>query len=154
MNYSAIDIAKWFLNENRFRMNDQDSEYLTCSKLQNLLYYAQGCYLMITGKALFEEDILAWEQGAAIKEVYQVYKNCAQSIEYNEDYDDNIDNFTRCVLYDVFEVFGRYSTWKLRRMVRSGKPWEGTKRNQIIDKELIKSHFKEVNSRFSEGGYE
>ena len=48
MSYSAIDIAKWFLNENRSRMNDEDSDYITHLKLQKLLYYAQGCYLAVT----------------------------------------------------------------------------------------------------------
>lgn len=43
--YSALDIAKWFLNINRAQMNFEDSEYITNLKLQKLLYYAQGYYL-------------------------------------------------------------------------------------------------------------
>jgi uncharacterized phage-associated protein len=36
-------------------------------KLQKLLYYAQGFYLAIYGKALFEEDIVAWEHGPVVR---------------------------------------------------------------------------------------
>lgn len=142
MSYSAIDIAKWFLNENRSRMNDEDSDYITHLKLQKLLYYAQGCYLAVTGKALFEEDLLAWEHGPVVNEVYQLYKSYGSNpIKFDEDYDNNIDDFTQGILHEVFDVFGQYSAWKLRQMTHNEKPWLDTKRNHVIDRDLIKDYF-------------
>ena len=35
--YNAIDIANWFLNENRKQMNFEDSEFITNLKLQKRL---------------------------------------------------------------------------------------------------------------------
>jgi toxin-antitoxin system, antitoxin component, xre domain protein len=142
MSYSAIDIAKWFLNENRSRMNDEDSDYITHLKLQKLLYYAQGCYLAVTGEALFDEDLLAWEHGPVVSEVYQIYKSCgSHPIEFNEDYDNNIDDFTQGVLHEVFDVFGQYSAWKLRQMTHDERPWKETARNGVINKNLIRDYF-------------
>ena len=92
--YSALDIAKWFLNINRAQMNFEDSEYITNLKLQKLLYYAQGYYLARKNDPLFKEDFIAWEHGPVIRKVYDEYKkNGAKGIEYNEDFNISIDSF-------------------------------------------------------------
>ncbi len=42
-------------------------------KLQKLLYYSQGFHLALFNRPLFEEDILAWEHGPVVREVYRRY---------------------------------------------------------------------------------
>lgn len=142
--YTAKDIAKWFLAENRYKMYDADSDYITHLKLQKLLYYAQGCYLAIKGVPLFDEDILAWTHGPVVDEVYQEYKTYgSEPIIFDEDYNsEEIDKETQGILKEVFDVFGQYSAWKLREMTHSETPWRETERNGIIDKEAIKDYFK------------
>lgn len=144
MMYSALEIAKWFLAENRIRMVSDESDYITHLKLQKLLYYAQGCFLAIKDSPLFKEDIYAWQHGPVVPEVYDEYK-CFHSnpIEFDEDYDVNkIDSDTRAILKEVFDVFGQYAAWKLRDMTHNEAPWKETKQGDIIDKERIKSFFK------------
>ena len=142
-NYTANDIANWFLNENRKKINFEDSEYITNLKLQKLLYYAQGCYLAKFDKNLFNEDFLAWEHGPVIKSIYEKYKiNGSSGIQYNEDYKDIVDEETKEFLEKVYQYFGQYSAWKLRDMTHQEKPWLETDRNKIISKELIKNYFK------------
>lgn len=141
--YSALQIAEWFLNYNRMQMNEEDAEYITNLKLQKLLYYAQGCYLALTDNPLFKEDILAWEHGPVVNEVYQKYKiNGARGIQYDEKFCENIDEQTQNILKQVYEVFGSYSAWALRNKTRQEAPWQNTIRNDIIDLGLIKEYFK------------
>lgn len=74
--YSALDIAKWFLNYNLFLRNvdNEDTDDISNLKLQKLLYYAQGCYLAMYDAPLFKEDIVAWAHGPVVREVYDEYK--------------------------------------------------------------------------------
>ena len=143
--YSALDIAKWFLNINRAQMNFEDSEYITNLKLQKLLYYAQGYYLARKNDPLFKEDFIAWEHGPVIRKVYDEYKkNGAKGIEYNEDFNISIDREAEIILNEVYEKFGQFSAWKLRDMTHQEMPWRTTTRNDIISKEKIKEYFKTV----------
>lgn len=141
--YSALDIAKWFLAENRRRMIDGESDFLTHLKLQKLLYYAQGCHLAIKDKKLFGENIVAWAHGPVVEKVYSKYKDFGSSpIVFDEEYRQTIDATTEGILREVFDVFGQYSAWKLREMTHSEEPWKNTPRNGVIDTNLIKDYFK------------
>ena len=143
--YSANQIADWFLAENRSRMQEGDSEYITHLKLQKLLYYAQGCYLAIKGSPLFDEPILAWVHGPVVEKVYQKYKNKESNpIVYDECFDFNtIDEETSGILREVFDVFGQYSAWKLREMAHQETPWKSTRQNMVIKDDLIKEYFQQ-----------
>ncbi|MDO5150665.1 MAG: DUF4065 domain-containing protein [Oscillospiraceae bacterium] len=47
------------------------------------------------------------------------------------------------ILEEVYNEFGQFSASKLVRMTHEETPWLNTKRNCVIDKELIKKYFKE-----------
>lgn len=141
--YSAKEIAEWFLNKNRIQMNFEDSEYITNLKLQKLLYYAQGCFLAKKDMPLFNEDFLAWEHGPVIRKIYDIYKvNGASGIEYNKDFNLELDDDVEKILNEVYEKYGQYTAWKLRDMTHQETPWKTTARNEIISKEKIKEYFK------------
>ena len=142
--YNAIDIANWFLNENRKQMNFEDSEFITNLKLQKLLYYAQGCYLAQKGESLFKEDFLAWEHGPVIRTIYDKFKKFgANGIQYEEDYEEKIDEDTIELLRRVYNKFAQYTAWKLRDMTHQETPWKETPRNSVIDKKIIRNYFEE-----------
>lgn len=142
--YNAIDIANWFLNENRKQMNFEDSEFITNLKLQKLLYYAQGCYLAQKGESLFKEDFLAWEHGPVIRTIYDKFKKFgANGIQYEEDYEEKIDEDTIALLRRVYNKFAQYTAWKLRDMTHQETPWRETPRNSVIDKKIIRNYFEE-----------
>ena len=79
--YTAQDIAKWFLYKNyaeqRAKVADNDNyevyDGITHLKLQKLLYNAQGVYLAIKNKKLFDDDLEAWDHGPVVREVYDTY---------------------------------------------------------------------------------
>ena len=93
---------------------------------------------------MFNENILAWQHGPVVNEVYNVYKgNGARPIIFDEDYDiHEIDDDTQAILKEVFDNFGQYSAWKLREMTQSETPWKTTPQNEIISTEKIRNYFK------------
>lgn len=143
--YNAIDIAKWFINHNlKVRdIDNEDTDDISNLKLQKLLYYAQGSMLALTGKKLFNDEILAWAHGPVIKEVYDTFKSYGSSgiNEYFED--NNIDIETENILKQVYNEFGKYSAWGLRDMTHNEIPWIETRRNDVISITKIYDYFKE-----------
>lgn len=141
--YQAEKIAKWFLAYNRLVNASEDADLISNLKLQKLLYYAQGCFLALTDTPIFQDDILAWEHGPVVENVYHKYKsNGAKGIEFEdgfhfEDFSEEENNLLR----QVYEEFGQYSAWKLRNMTHEERPWKETKRNFVIPIDLIKDYF-------------
>ena len=141
---NASDVAKWFIVRNRLEeINDGDP--ITNLKLQKLLYYAQGAALALEDEKLFDEDIYAWKHGPVVVSVYNEYKKFGSSGIVLEDGFDihQIDEKTTKILEEVYNVFGQYTAWRLRNMTHEEMPWLSTRRNEIIDTQIIKKYFKE-----------
>ena len=157
--YKAQDIAKWFLYKNyaeqksKVAENDNYEVYdgITHLKLQKLLYNAQGVFLAIKNKKLFEDDLEAWSHGPVVKDVYDTYcvfgrnpiiipatpenNEVVRKIEEDKDVKEILD-----MVYDSFSI---YTAWELREMShKKGSPWDSTPKNEVIDIELIKQYFK------------
>lgn len=143
--YSASTIAKWFLYYNNVQMDDEGADLISNLKLQKLLYYAQGCYLAIKDKPLFNEKIVAQDHGPVVENVYREYRNNGSNgIIYDQSYDGSIDLETEEILKQVYNVFGQYSAWGLRNKTHQEKPWKVTPRNSEIDRDVIKEYFKDT----------
>lgn len=144
LKHTASQIAEWFLAHNRTAMNDEGAESISNLKLQKLLYYAQGCFLALTNKPLFEDKIIAWQHGPVVEAVYYEYRqNGANGIPYDADFDFSL--FTdeeNELLTEVYDVFGQYSAWKLRNMTHEETPWRTTPQNEVISQSAIKDYFK------------
>lgn len=160
--YSALDVALWFIYKTNAEMKnnvaDNDDfdiyEGITHLKLQKLLYFAQGIYLAINSKPLFKENILAWEHGPVVSEVYGEYKkyqrDCIPIIsnEINDAVVTNIESDYRVsnALNLAYDNFAIYTAWQLRQMThRPNAPWDITVKtkglNSIIDTGLICDYF-------------
>ena len=141
--YKAYYIAEWFLARNRKDLIDGSDEAISNLKLQKLLYYAQGCTLALTGEPLFDDEILAWEHGPVVPEIYHKYKkNGSNGIPYDSNFDyRSLDPRTAAILEEVYQEFCQYSAWKLRNMTHQETPWKKTKKNDVISNELIKDYF-------------
>lgn len=119
MAYSALDIAKWFINS-----IDRDSgESISHLKVQKLLYYAAAWSRLLTGNDLFNERIEAWAHGPVVPEVFQALKdhgwNAIPPLEMNTEFDAN----TIAVLNQVLDVYGEFSAKTLERMTHADSPW-------------------------------
>ncbi|EPY2302229.1 putative phage-associated protein [Clostridium sporogenes] len=148
MLYSADEIAKWFLIRDRSENNKLEISNL---KLQKLLYYAQGVYLAITDNPLFKDDIVAWQHGPVVEDIYYEFKDNGSKIICYDPLDNDIDIIkkieeneeARDTLEFVAEEFGQYTAWKLRNMTHDERPWQVTGRNDVIDNNVIKDYFRE-----------
>lgn len=140
--YTALEVAKWFLNYVRQLNIDEDEEPITNLKLQKLLYYAQGSCLAILDKPLFDDPIVHWMHGPVVVSVYNTYsKYRGNPINYDETFDVVFDEETNALLISVYGTFGQYSAWGLRNMTHEEDPWKNTVSNQEISQESIKKYF-------------
>lgn len=120
--YSALDIANYFL----FKAQEEDQELLSNLKLQKLVYYAQGIYLAIHGKPLFEDRIEAWGYGPVVPSLYHRYKiHGAGGIPADPDFNPtSIDKNTLDFLDEIFVAFGQFSAIRLMEIAHSDKCWK------------------------------
>lgn len=120
--HPAIAIGRYFLS-----LADEDAgDAMTNMKLQKLLYYAQGFSLAILDRPMFQEPIEAWTHGPVVPDVYHTFKAYGSGPIPNPagNFDPmSIDEGTRELLDEVYEVYGQYSAWKLRNMTHEEAPW-------------------------------
>ena len=145
--YDVNKIANWFIWYNEYirDFENEDTDDRTNMKLQKLLFYAQSAFLAIKGVPLFNNNILAWEHGPVIPEIYDKFKiNGNKGItEYNENDLKDISKDDVNLLIDVYNLFGEYSAWGLRNLTHSENPWKSTKRNDVITIDKMANTFKE-----------
>jgi len=137
----CFDVANYFLSLS----NDGISgDLMSNLKLQKLVYYAQGFYLAMFDKPLFNETIEAWTYGPVCPELYHKYKKYESSaIQVPENIDFAIyDNDLISFLDEIYEVYGQFSAWKLMNMTHVEPPWKDTKIGDIITHNALKSYFK------------
>ena len=139
--YHAGTIAQWFINR-AYMDVDNGGEMMTHLKLQKLLYYAQGCYSAMKGKALFDDKIYAWQHGPVVPAVYSVYKEYGAN-PIKDTAPVEIDEDTEAVLEQVYQVFGQFSALKLREMTHNETPWKTTENGKEIPTKVITEFFKQ-----------
>jgi len=136
------DVANCFLKLDEANEGDGISNL----KLQKLVYYAQGFYIAIHDKALFNDaHIEAWTHGPVSPPLYHQYKEFGSNpipapLNFDESTlkEDELD-----IIKEVFEVFGQFSAWKLRNMTHEEAPWlENESTASIITLDEVKRYFK------------
>lgn len=138
-----MKIAKWFLQHNSYEQKlSGDVEGISNLKLQKLLYYAQGCYLGLYGIKLFEDDIVAWQHGPVVVDVYYEFKKFHNnSIAFSDLTEIKVDEKAQKVLEWVYEEFGKYTAWALRDKTHEETPWKSTPMNEVISADVIRDYF-------------
>ena len=146
--YSVFDIADFFIRISSQKLIDDNTpEGITPLKLQKILYFAQAVYLSLYDKALFDEEVQAWQYGPVIKEVYLKYSKHKNNPIITVDLDHKIiDKKIAEFLKSVWDLFGKYSACELINITHNHKPWkdvyvEGVK-NIIIKKESMRDYYK------------
>jgi uncharacterized phage-associated protein len=141
-NIPVTEVAEYFLS----KVNTEFGDSITNLKLQKLVYFAQGFVLAITGKTLFNENLIAWQHGPVVISLYDKYKNGANAIDIPETFnlphlcnnDELID-----ILDDVYNTYGQFSAWKLREMSHlPGAPWDKAEINQTLNLDDMYTYFK------------
>lgn len=145
MGYTALDIAKWFINS-----TDRESgDAITHLKVQKLVYYAQGWALAYFDKPLFAEDLEAWAHGPVAPSVYHHFRDTTYQAIPEQRVTRKVVGDAEALLESVNDKYGIYTAKRLERMTHSEEPWrrardgippEARSRN-IITKDDMKSFF-------------
>ena len=137
---TAIEVARYFL-----ALQDEDVVGdVSNLKLQKLLYYAQGVYLALEGRALFSERIEAWMYGPVVPDVYHLFKQYEGRAVPPEEAVTTTpikDDAIRDLLTEVYEVFGQFSPWRLRDMTHEEDPYKETPAGGIISEYAMQQYF-------------
>lgn len=135
------DIANCFL----FLDDQNQSQGMSNLKLQKLVYYAQGYFSALFDKPLFDAEIMAWQHGPVVPELYHAYKHYGRNpIAVAADFDiDKLAKDELELINEVYDVFGPFEAWKLRDMTHEETPWmDHEKTADAIPLEEIKAYFK------------
>jgi len=138
------EVAKWFLLQD-------DDDGISNLKLQKLLYYAQGGFLAVFDKPLFNAEIQAWREGPVVPEVYQEYERFGNKIIEGNDFSNSVaQELTRHemdFLTEVYQYFGAFSAWKLCELLHEDDCWKKyyskDDGRQVMPHHDIKESFKE-----------
>jgi uncharacterized phage-associated protein len=138
---TATDVANYFIW--RANADEEFGENITNLKLQKLMYYAQGFHLAWYGDPLFSEPIEAWAHGPVVRPLYFEYQKYeANPLPTPEGFDPGaIDEQTRRLLEEVYQVYGQYSAWGLRNLTHEEAPWKDTPRNATISHDAMRTFF-------------
>lgn len=125
MGYTALDIAKWFINA-----TDRESgDAITHLKVQKLLYYAQGWSLAYLGKPLFSEDMQAWAHGPVAVSVWEYFRDCGYQAIQEQKMTRKITGDTVRLLESVNDKYGMYFAKALEKKTHEEMPWKKARGN-------------------------
>lgn len=136
---TASRIAKYIVKEALKRKMP-----VTNLKLQKLLYFVQGVHLFMHKKVAFPDEIIAWQYGPVVKDVYYEYSiygaNDIIPIDKNEKIilSMRLKKLVSFVLDDLL----RYSDIALvKETKKEGSPWSQVSLNEVIDEKDIYEYF-------------
>lgn len=135
---NATDIANAFL----MLSEPEAGDVVTNLKLQKLLYYAQGFHLALYGRPFFSQEILAWEHGPVVREVYNTYRDYGSTPLSPTENNIELNTEEKDFIKQIWNIFGQFSAWRLRDMTHSEDPWKNTPRNQEITHSSLLEFFK------------
>jgi uncharacterized phage-associated protein len=146
--YTALDIAKWFINATDRESGDD----VTHLKVQKLIYYAQGWALALIGEPLFKEDLQAWAHGPVAPSVWDEYREYGYAPLPQSKSKKKIDGQTTRLLESVNENYGIYTAKKLEKMTHKEAPWleargdnpPEARSNASISKKTMKKFFADM----------
>lgn len=152
--YSAIQIADYFIS----RADKGRQEFISNLKLQKLLYYAQGLHLVLFNKPLFKDRIEAWTYGPVVVDAYHKYKEWEdRGIPATGDDDfSHIDENTEAFLNEIYEIFGKFSAFRLMELSHGDDCWKDAGMGNEITLESmrrdLRKYLKYMNFADSEDG--
>lgn len=134
----AIEIAEAFLKLSRPEVGDA----ITNLKLQKLLYYAQGFYIALYKKPLFKEDLLRWEHGPVVREIYDLYSGYGNTLIPIPEKRVGLSIREKSLIENIWKIYGQFSAWRLRDMTHNEMPWKTTQPNAVISHQKLNEFFK------------
>jgi len=137
--YTARDVANYIVKE----CSDHDIS-ITNLQLQKILYYIQVHFLQKENRALFSDDIEAWQLGPVVRDVYDQYSTFGSMDLYEiEKPEVEFTEHERKVIMDITKRKPKLRTWQLTEEThKEGRAWaqvyrDGRGNRHVIDKEVL-----------------
>ncbi len=92
-------------------------------KLQKLLYYAFGWFLVLEDQQLFGDAMKAWVRGPVVPTVYHKYKSYAWQPISSKVAKPDVPARVEIHLQDLMQVYGDYSAYTLEELTHKETPW-------------------------------
>ena len=136
---TASKISKYIIKEALKRKMP-----VTNLKLQKILYFVQGVHLVMHDKEAFSDEIIAWEYGPVVKDVYYEYAiygaNDIIPMDKNEKI--NLSMRLKKAVSFVLNDLLKYSDIALvKETKKEGSPWSKVSLNEEIDTKDIFEYF-------------
>lgn len=97
-------------------------ESMTQKKLQKLCYYAQGWYVAITDRRLFNDQIQAWVHGPVSPKLYERYKMFGfNKIPKKES--KATDDELKGIVKEIYRIYGKLDGDQLEELTHQESPW-------------------------------
>jgi uncharacterized phage-associated protein len=144
---TAKQVADYFLRA----VDETAGDGISNLRLQKLLYYAQAWHLANFDTPLFEEDFEAWMYGPVIPSLFRMYKDSGTvPLPRPRGSAPVIDDVTRTLLDEIWDVYGAYSATQLMRFTHEEIPWidargdvdAGAPCTNIIPKAVMRDFFR------------
>lgn len=138
----AKDVARIF----EYLSMSTDGTPIEKTRLNKLLYYAQGHAFHALNHELFANQIDAWDHGPVVAVVYTGFDKIVENTHRKGISDIQVSPDEMDVILDVWDQYRNYSAKELVDMThKEGTPWKETYRpnekNTHIPKELIRKFF-------------
>lgn len=131
MIYRASEIAKYIIYYERF-----NRRYINNLRLQKLLYFIQGKFLLRKKEPCFSDKIEAWDFGPIVYTVYREYCYYGLlNIPIPEKSYFLIEKEDKELINSFLDYCADYSTSTLAEITRSQPPWQKA-HNRISSKEI------------------
>ncbi len=142
----AEKVAKYFLskdknnkyfNTNLIKLNGRDC-YEGNVRLNKYLYFAQTVYIAKYGELLFNEKVLAYENGPVVKEVQEKY-----SILVNTKEEVELDEKIKSFLDKIFDALKNATCEELVEISHEDTAWKELSRSTYNAPEIDVAKYKE-----------
>ena len=118
--YDVIDVCKYIIN-----YSNKKSYGVSCLKLQKLLYFIQGYFMIIKDEPCFHERIEAWDFGPVVPLAYQKYKQYAStdipSVNFQND---SIFKEDKTLIANMIDIFANHTATDLVTITHKQEPWK------------------------------
>lgn len=117
--YDAMDVSEYVL----WHCENELNKPITNLQLQKFLYYIQGANIVINGKPLFDNKIMAWKYGPVIPDVYYWFNNNISNQIRGIHNKTDFKSEEKAVIDKVIEILIDINPWRVVDLVHEEKPW-------------------------------
>lgn len=145
---NALDVARHIIS---FQLLESGLK-ISHLKLQKLTYYCQAFHLADKDTPLFFQDVIAWQYGPVIKDIYDEYKIYGNAIippeesENPESSQNNLHPDALATTAAVLDAYGHLSAIALVDKTHRENPWReafAKGSGTVIDQQSMRDYYKQ-----------